>query len=165
MAMHERSDPSSFLRVSENVKLGRDVKLFGFVNLYGCEIGDESRVGTFVEIQKGAKIGARCKISSHTFICEGVTIEDEVFVGHGVMFINDRDPRATAADGKPQTEADWSVVPTHVGRGASIGSGAVIMCGVKIGAGALVGAGAVVTRDVPVGTVVAGVPARLMRKR
>jgi len=163
--MHERSDPSNFLRVSENVKLGRDVKLFGFVNLYGCEIGDDSRVGTFVEIQKGAKIGARCKISSHTFICEGVTIEDEVFVGHGVMFINDRDPRATAADGKPQTEADWSVVPTHVGKGASIGSGAVIMCGIKIGAGALIGAGAVVTKDVAAGTVVAGVPARLMRKR
>ena len=163
--MHERSDPSSFLRVSENVKLGRDVKLFGFVNLYGCEIGDDSRVGTFVEIQKGAKIGARCKISSHTFICEGVTIADEVFVGHGVMFINDRDPRATAADGSPQTEADWACVPTHVGKGASIGSGAVIMCGVKIGAGALIGAGAVVTKDVAAGTVVAGVPARLMRPR
>ena len=163
--MHERSDPSNFLRVSENVKLGRDVKLFGFVNLYGCEIGDDTRVGTFVEIQKGAKIGARCKISSHTFICEGVAIDDEVFVGHGVMFINDRDPRATAADGKPQSEADWSVVPTHVGKGASIGSGAVIMCGIKIGAGALVGAGAVVTKDVAPGVVVAGVPARLMRKR
>ena len=135
-----------------------------FVNLYGCQIGDDSRVGSFVEIQKNASVGARCKISSHTFICEGVTIEDEVFVGHGVMFINDLDPRATA-DGKPQTEADWNVMPTRVCKGASIGSGAVILGGVTIGAGALVGAGAVVTKDVAAGTVVAGCPARFMRTR
>ncbi len=135
-----------------------------FVNLYGCQIGDESRIGTFVEIQKNATIGARCKIQSHTFICEGVTIEDEVFVGHGVMFINDLDPHATA-DGRLQTEADWRVIPTRVCRRASIGSGAVILGGVTIGEGALVGAGAVVTRDVEPGTVVAGVPARSLRPR
>ena len=136
-----------------------------FANLYGCEIGDDSRVGAFVEIQKNAHIGARCKISSHTFVCEGVTIEDEVFVGHGVMFINDRDPRAANADGSPQTETDWRVVPTRVCRGASIGSGAVILAGVTIGPGALVGAGAVVTRDVEAGAVVAGCPARFLRMR
>ena len=135
-----------------------------FVNLYGCSIGDETRVGSFVEIQKNATIGARCKIQSHTFVCEGVAIEDEVFVGHGVMFINDLDPRA-AADGRPQTEADWSVLPTRVGRGASIGSGAVILGGVTIGPGALIGAGAVVTKDVAPNTVVAGVPARMTRMR
>jgi len=134
-----------------------------FVNLYGCTIGDETKIGCFVEIQKNASIGARCKISSHTFICEGVTIEDEVFVGHGVMFVNDRYPRATAGNGRPQTEADWKVVPTRVCRGASIGSGAVILCGVTVGEGALVGAGAVVTRDVPANHVVAGVPARVLR--
>jgi UDP-2-acetamido-3-amino-2,3-dideoxy-glucuronate N-acetyltransferase len=134
------------------------------VNLYGCRIGDDSRIGSFVEIQKNAVIGARCKISSHTFVCEGVTIEDEVFVGHGVMFINDMDPRATA-DGQLQTEADWKVVPTRVCRGASIGSGAVILAGVTIGAGALVGAGAVVTRDVEPRVVVAGCPAKMLRKR
>jgi UDP-2-acetamido-3-amino-2,3-dideoxy-glucuronate N-acetyltransferase len=133
------------------------------VNLYGCRIGEGARIGAFVEIQKNATIGARCKISSHTFVCEGVTIEDEVFVGHGVMFINDRFPKATAADGKPQTEADWQVIPTRVCRGASIGSGAVIMCGITIGEGALVGAGAVVTRDVPSGRLVKGVPARIAR--
>lgn len=133
------------------------------VNLYGCRIGSETKIGTFVEIQKGAVIGSRCKISSHTLICEGVTIEDEVFVGHGVMFINDRHPRATSG-GRLQAEADWRVVPTRVERGASIGSGAVVMCGVTIGAGALVGAGAVVTRDVPSGTTVAGVPARVIRQ-
>lgn len=131
------------------------------VNLYGCSVGNDSRIGAFVEIQKGVTVGARCKVSSHSFICEGVTIDDDVFIGHGVMFINDRYPRATA-DGRPQTEADWAVVPTRVGRGASIGSGAVIMCGVSIGASAMVGAGAVVTRDVPEGATVAGVPARLM---
>jgi acetyltransferase-like isoleucine patch superfamily enzyme len=141
-----------------------NVAIHCFVNLYGCEIGDDSRVGAFVEIQKGASIGRRCKISSHSFICEGVTIEDEVFVGHGVMFINDLDPRATT-DGQPQSEADWSVVPTRVCKGASIGSGAVILGGVTIGQGALVGAGAVVTRDVEPGTVVAGCPARFMRSR
>jgi UDP-2-acetamido-3-amino-2,3-dideoxy-glucuronate N-acetyltransferase len=146
------------------VKLGKDVSIHCFVNLYGCEIGDGSRVGAFVEIQKNATIGARCKISSHTFICEGVTIEDEVFVGHGVVFINDLDPRATAG-GKPQTEADWRVIPTRVCRGASVGSGAVILGGVTIGPGALVGAGAVVTKDVPEGSVVVGNPARVLRRR
>jgi acetyltransferase-like isoleucine patch superfamily enzyme len=130
------------------------------VNLYGCDVGDETKIGAFVEIQKNATIGARCKISSHTFICEGVAIEDEVFVGHGVMFINDRYPRATTAGGL-QTEADWSVIPTRVRNGASIGSGAVIMCGVTIGERALIGAGAVVTHDVPADAVVAGVPARV----
>jgi len=163
--MHERSDPGNFLRIGKDVRLGRDVSVHCFVNLYGCRIGDETRVGAFVEIQKNVSVGARCKISSHTFVCEGVTIEDEVFVGHGVMFINDLDQRATAAGGKPQTEADWVVVPTTVRRGASIGSGAVIMGGVTIGEGALVGAGAVVTKDVAPHSVVAGVPARLMRAR
>jgi acetyltransferase-like isoleucine patch superfamily enzyme len=148
-----------------NVQLGRDVLIFhrDLVNLYGCRIGDETKVGTFVEIQKGVVVGARCKISSHSFLCEGVTIEDEVFVGHGVMFINDIEPRATTADGALQTEADWSVLATRVRRGASIGSGAVIMGGVTIGEGALVGAGAVVTKDVGPGEIVAGVPARLLR--
>lgn len=135
-----------------------------FVNLYGCRVGDETRIGSFVEIQKNASIGSRCKISSHSFICEGVTIDDEVFVGHGVIFINDPDPRATA-DGRPMTEDDWRVVPIRVGRGASIGSGALVMGGVTIGPGALVGAGAVVTRDVAPGSVVAGIPARLLRMR
>jgi acetyltransferase-like isoleucine patch superfamily enzyme len=149
-----------------NVELGRDVLIFhrDLVNLYGCRIGDETKVGTFVEIQKGVAVGARCKISSHSFLCEGVTVEDEVFVGHGVMFINDIEPRATTADGALQTEADWSVLPTRVRRGASIGSGAVIMGGVTIGEGALVGAGAVVTKDVGPGEIVAGVPARLLRR-
>jgi UDP-2-acetamido-3-amino-2,3-dideoxy-glucuronate N-acetyltransferase len=140
------------------------VAIHCFVNLYGCQVGDDSRVGAFVEIQKNATVGARCKISSHTFVCEGVTIEDEVFVGHGVVFINDLDPLATA-EGRPQTEADWQVVPTRVCRGASIGSGAVILAGVTVGAGALVGAGAVVTRDVAPGSVVAGCPARFLRMR
>ena len=151
------------LRVAPDVKLGRDVRLYAFVNLYGCEIGDESRVGTFVEIQKGARIGCRVKISSHTFICEGVTIEDEVFVGHGVMFINDRYPRATNADGNLQTEADWRALPTVVKQRASIGSNATILCGVTIGEGAIVGAGSVVTHDVPAGAIVAGNPARVIR--
>jgi acetyltransferase-like isoleucine patch superfamily enzyme len=148
----------------KDVQLGRDVKIFqpDLVNLYGCSIGDETKIGAFVEIQKNASVGARCKISSHSFLCEGVAIEDEVFVGHGVMFINDPQPRATA-DGALQTEADWAVVPTRIRRGASLGSGAVIMCGVTVGEGALVGAGAVVTRDVAAGEVVAGVPARLLR--
>lgn len=150
--------------IADTVLLGLDVRVFqpGLVNLYGCSIGDETKIGAFVEIQKNARIGARCKISSHTFVCEGVTIEDEVFVGHGVMFINDRHPRATNADGSLQTEADWRVEPTRVCRGASLGSGAVIMAGVTIGERALVGAGAVVTKDVAPGTVVAGVPARLI---
>ena len=155
---------SPTLRIAPDVKLGRDVKIYSFVNLYGCEIGDESKIGAFVEIQKGARIGRRVKVSSHTFICEGVTIEDEVFVGHGVMFINDKYPRAANADGALQTEADWSVTPTLVKRGASIGSNATILCGVTIGERAIVGAGSVVTRDVPPDTIVAGVPARLMRK-
>ncbi len=148
--------------VAPDVKLGARVVIHhpDLVNLYGCEIGDDTRVGTFVEIQRGARVGARCKISSHTFVCEGVTIDDEVFVGHGVMFINDRRPQATAG-GRLQTEADWQVVQTRVARGASIGSGAVILCGVTIGERALVGAGAVVTRDVAAGEVVVGVPARV----
>ena len=154
------SPAANYLRIAPDVKLGRDVAIHCFVNLYGCAIGDESRVGAFVEIQKNATIGRRCKISSHTFICEGVHIEDEVFVGHGVMFTNDRRPKATA-DGRPQTEADWRVEQTRVCRGASIGTGAVILGGVTIGENALVGAGAVVTHDVPAGQTVVGVPARL----
>jgi len=133
------------------------------VNLYGCSIGADTKIGTFVEIQKGASVGARCKVSSHTFVCEGVSIEDDVFIGHGVMFINDRHPRATA-EGRLQTEADWTVIPTRVEKGASLGSGVVVLCGVVIGAGAMVGAGAVVTRDVPPGAVVAGVPARQFQR-
>ena len=148
--------------IAPSVHLGRNVVIHHpeLVNLYGCTVGDDSKIGAFVEIQKNARIGALCKISSHTFICEGVEIADEVFVGHGVMFINDRYPRATAGGGL-QTEADWTVIPTRVRRGASIGSGAVIMCGVTIGERALIGAGAVVTHDVPADAVVAGVPARL----
>lgn len=154
---------SPTIRIAPDVKLGRDVKIFAFVNLYGCEIGDETKVGTFVEIQKGVRIGQRVKISSHTFICEGVTIEDYVFIGHGVMFINDRYPRAANPDGSLQTEADWQVVPTIIRRGASIGSNATILCGVTVGEGAIVGAGSVVTRDVAPFTVVAGNPARVLR--
>lgn len=156
------ASPCDYLRVAADVVLGKDVKLFGFVNLYGCEIGDETRIGTFVEVQKGARIGARCKISSHTFICEGVTIESEVFVGHGVTFINDRRPLAINEDGSPQTDDDWHCQTTRVRRRASIGSGATILGGVTIGEGALVGAGSVVTRDVPAGATVAGNPARIM---
>lgn len=149
--------------VKDDVVLGRDVKIFqpSLVNLYGCQIGDETRLGAFVEIQKNAVIGRRCKISSHSFICEGVVIDDEVFVGHGVMFVNDKRPRATV-DGRLQTDSDWELLRTHVKQGASIGSGAVILGGVTIGEGALVGAGAVVTRDVPAGATVAGTPARLL---
>ncbi len=152
------------MAIKEDVQLGRGVRIFhpDLVNLYGCSVGDETRIGTFVEIQIGAKIGARCKISSHSFICEGVTIEDEVFIGHGVMFTNDKYPRATTADGRPQGAADWTVEPTRVGKGASIGSNATILCGVTVGTGAIVGAGAVVTRDVPPRAVVVGVPARVM---
>jgi acetyltransferase-like isoleucine patch superfamily enzyme len=151
--------------IAPSVRLGDRVVIHhpDLVNLYGCEIGDDSKIGAFVEIQKHASVGRLCKISSHTFVCEGVTIEDEVFVGHGVMFINDRYPRATAAGGL-QTEADWQVVPTRVKRGASIGSGAVILCGVTVGEKAMVGAGAVVTRDVPDGATVAGVPARVLAR-
>jgi len=150
--------------IAESVIQGRNVQIFhpSLVNLYGCTIGDDTKIGAFVEVQKNAFIGARCKVSSHSFICEGVTLEDEVFVGHGVMFTNDRIPRATSG-GALQTDADWGVIPTHVGKGASIGSGAVIICGVKIGAHAVIGAGAVVTKDVESGAVVAGVPARFIR--
>lgn len=151
-----------FCTISSDVVLGHDVKIYNFVNLYGCTIGDETRLGTFVEIQKGARVGARCKISSHTFICEGVTVEDEVFVGHGVMFINDRRPRATRPDGTPQTEDDWTLERTVIRRGASIGSNATILGGVEIGERAIVGAGAVVTKSVPADEVVAGNPARII---
>jgi acetyltransferase-like isoleucine patch superfamily enzyme len=154
---------AEFARISPDVKLGRNVKIFAFVNLYGCEIGDESKIGTFVEIQKGAKIGCHVKVSSHTFICEGVTIEDEVFIGHGVMFINDKYPRAATSTGQLQTEADWVCVPTLIKKGASIGSNATILCGVTVGEGAIVGAGSVVTHDVPPGAVVTGSPARVIR--
>ena len=146
-----------------NVKLGKDVKIFDFVNLYGCSIGDNTKVGTFVEIQKNACIGRNCKISSHTFICEGVNIEDNVFIGHNVTFINDKFPRATAGDGSMQTESDWKVVETFVKKGASIGSSATILCGVTIGENAIVGAGAVVTKDVPPDTIVGGVPAKIIK--
>ena len=153
----------NFMRIAPDVKLGQEVKIYAFVNLYGCEIGDESKIGTFVEIQKGAKIGSRVKVSSHTFICEGVTVEDEVFIGHGVMFINDKYPRSTSGSGQLQTEADWACVPTLVKRGASIGSNATILCGITIGEGAIVGAGSVVTHDVPPNAIVAGNPAHLIR--
>ncbi len=150
--------------LAPDVVLGERVTIMhrDLVNLYGCRVGDDTKIGAFVEVQKNASIGRRCKISSHTFVCEGVTIEDEVFVGHGVMFINDPHPRAASA-GRLQTAADWQVVPTLVRRGASIGSGAAILCGVTIGEGAMIGAGAVVTRDVPAGATVAGVPARILR--
>lgn len=149
--------------IAKDVQLGRDVTIFhpDLVNLYGCSVGDETKLGTFVEIQGGAHVGARCKISSHSFICEGVTIEDDVFIGHGVMFTNDKYPRATTTEGRPQGPADWTVEPTRVGKGASIGSNATILCGISIGARAIVGAGAVVTKDVPAGAIVAGVPARI----
>ena len=154
----------AFVRIAPDVKLGQNTRVFCFANLYGCTVGDDTRIGAFVEVQKNAFIGNRCKISSHTFICEGVTIEDECFIGHGVMFTNDKFPRATAEGGGLQTEADWKVVPTRVCRGASIGSGAVILCGLTIGEKAMIGAGAVVTKDVPPGAVVAGVPARVLRR-
>src|SRR5437016_7515371 len=155
--------PGQFCVIAPDVKLGREVVIHHFVNLYGCEIGDGTRIGSFVEIQKGARVGSNCKVSSHTFICEGVTIEDEVFIGHGVTFINDKYPRATGADGGLQTDEDWKVVPIVVKRGASIGSGATILCGVIIGERAVVGAGAVVIRDVPAMATVAGNPARLLK--
>ncbi|MFO7445634.1 MAG: acyltransferase [Ignavibacteriaceae bacterium] len=147
-----------------NVKLGKDVKIFDFVNLYGCSIDDNSKVGAFVEIQKNVTVGKNCKISSHTFICEGVHIEDNVFVGHNVTFINDKYPRSTNGDGALQSEADWSVVETYVKKGASVGSSATILCGVTIGENAIVGAGAVVTKDVPANCVVAGVPAKIIKQ-
>ena len=149
--------------IAPDVKLGKDVKLAKFINLYGCEVGDETKIGAFVEIQKNARVGRRCKISSHTFICEGVTIEDHVFVGHGVVFINDSYPRATTATGDLQTADDWKVEPTVVKKGASIGSGATVLSNVTIGERAIVGAGSVVTRDVPAGTIVAGNPAKVLR--
>jgi len=152
-------------RIAADVLLGRDVRVMAFVNLYGCEIGDETKIGTFVEIQKGVKIGSRCKISSHTFICEGVTIESEVFVGHGVTFVNDRRPRATNEKGELQREADWKCERTLVKRGASIGSGTTLLGGVTVGEHAIIGAGSVVTRDVAPGTTVAGNPARLLQVR
>jgi UDP-2-acetamido-3-amino-2,3-dideoxy-glucuronate N-acetyltransferase len=159
------NDPvDSTLRISPDVRLGRGVKVFAFVNLYGCQVGDNTKIGTFVEIQKGARIGANCKISSHTFICEGVTVEDEVFVGHGVTFINDMYPRAVRGDGVLQSEGDWQCTPTRVCRGASIGSGSTVLAGVTIGEGSLVGAGSVVTRDVPPRTIVAGNPAHVLRR-
>jgi acetyltransferase-like isoleucine patch superfamily enzyme len=153
-----------YLAIAPDVKLGKDVKLARFINLYGCEIGDETKIGAFVEIQKNASVGKRCKISSHTFICEGVTIRDHVFVGHGVAFINDAYPRATTPAGGLQTEQDWKVEQTLVEEGASIGSGATILCNVTIGEHAIVGAGSVVTRDVPPYTIVAGNPARVLRR-
>ncbi len=149
--------------VAPDVKLGQNVKLSKFINLYGCEIGDDSKIGAFVEIQKNASVGKHCKISSHTFVCEGVTIEDNVFIGHGVMFINDSYPRATAADGNLQTEADWKVERTVVKKGSSIGSGATILSNVSIGENAIVGAGSVVTKDVPPGSIVVGNPAKVLR--
>ncbi|SRR5581483_9669909 len=155
--------PQLHQKIAPDVKLGKGVRIFDFTNLYGCEIGDEVKIGAFVEIQKGVKVGNRCKISSHTFICEGVSLEDEVFIGHNVTFINDRYPRATAANGQLQTEADWTCIPTRIKRGASIGSGATLLCGITVGENAVVGAGSVVTRDVPAGAVVAGNPARVIK--
>jgi len=153
----------AYLAIAPDVKLGKDVKLARFINLYGCEVGDGTKIGTFVEIQKNAKVGCRCKISSHTFICEGVTIEDFVFIGHGVTFINDTYPRAATPSGDLQTEKDWKVEPTLVRKGASIGSGSTILSNVTIGEEAIVGAGSVVTRDVPAHSIVAGNPARMLR--
>ena len=150
-------------QIAPNVKLGKRVRTFGFVNLYGCEIGDDVKIGTFVEIQKGVKIGSRCKISSHSFICEGVTIEDEVFIGHNVTFTNDLYPRATNGGGALKAEEDWTCVPTVIKRGAAIGSGATLLCGITVGENSVVGAGSVVTRDVPANTVVAGNPARILK--
>lgn len=150
-------------RIAPNVKLGRGVRIYDFTNLYGCEIGDDVKIGTFVEIQKGVKVGNRCKISSHTFICEGVTLEDDVFVGHNVTFINDRYPRATNGTGQLQTEADWTCIKTLVKRGASIGSGATLLCGITVGENAIIGAGSVVTKNVAPGATVAGNPAKQMK--
>lgn len=152
-----------FQKITPDVVLGKDVKVFEFVNMYGCRVDDFSKIGTFVEIQKGASIGKHCKISSHTFICEGVTIEDDVFIGHNVTFINDLYPRATSDEGGLQTEADWEVVPTRICKGASIGSSTTLLCGVTVGEKAIVGAGSVVTKDVPPNSVVAGNPARIIR--
>jgi UDP-2-acetamido-3-amino-2,3-dideoxy-glucuronate N-acetyltransferase len=152
-----------FQQIAADVKLGRGVRIYGFTNLYGCNIGDDVKIGTFVEIQKGASIGNNCKISSHTFICEGVTLEDDVFIGHNVTFINDPYPRATNGNGQLQTDVDWKCIPTRVKRGASIGSGSTLLCGVTVGENAIVGAGSVVTKDVPPHAVVAGNPARILK--
>lgn len=152
-----------YVCISEDVKLGKDVKLSKFINLYGCEVGDETKIGAFVEIQKNATVGKRCKISSHTFICEGVAIEDNVFIGHGVTFINDSYPRATTADGSLQTESDWKVERTVIKKGASVGSGSTILANVTVGENAIIGAGSVVTKDVPPNSIVAGNPAKLLR--
>jgi UDP-2-acetamido-3-amino-2,3-dideoxy-glucuronate N-acetyltransferase len=152
-------------KIASDVKLGEGVKIYEFVNLYGCDIGDNTKIGAFVEIQKGVKIGKNCKISSHTFICEGVTIEDNVFIGHNVTFINDLYPRATAADGQLQTEDHWTCIPTYVKKGSSIGSSATLLCGITVGENAVVGAGSVVTKDVPPNTIVAGNPAKVLRKK
>jgi acetyltransferase-like isoleucine patch superfamily enzyme len=157
------SPKPSWRRIAPDVKLGKNVRICDFTNLYGCEIGDEVKIGTFVEIQKGVKIGNRCKISSHTLICEGVTLEDDIFIGHNVTFTNDRYPRATSENGQLQTDADWICIPTLIERGASIGSGATLLCGITVGEAAMVGAGSVVTKDVPRGAVVAGNPARVIR--
>jgi acetyltransferase-like isoleucine patch superfamily enzyme len=154
---------NSYNCIADDVKLGKNVRLSQFINLYGCEIGDETKIGAFVEIQKNASIGSRCKISSHTFVCEGVVIEDNVFIGHGVMFINDSYPRATTPDGNLQSEADWKVERTIIKKGASIGSGATILSDTKVGENAIVGAGSVVTKDVPANSIVAGNPARVLR--
>jgi len=153
-----------YLSIADDVKLGSYVKLATFINLYGCTVGDNTKIGAFVEIQKNASVGKNCKISSHTFICEGVTIEDNVFIGHNVTFVNDSFPRATAGDGQLQTESDWECIPTLVKKGASIGSSATLLCGITIGENAMVGAGSVVTRDVPPDTIVAGNPARIMKR-
>ena len=157
-------EPGSLQKIAPNVKFGEGVKVYDFVNLYGCEIGDHSKIGTFVEIQKGAKIGKNCKISSHTFICEGVTIEDDVFIGHNVTFINDMYPRSTVEGGGLQTKADWVCNPTLIKKGASVGSSTTVLAGVTVGEKAIVGAGSVVTKDVPPGTIVAGNPAKVLRK-
>lgn len=157
-------DSEFFKKISPDVQLGENVKIASFVNLYGCQVGDNTKIGTFVEVQKGAKIGKNCKIQSHTFICEGVTVEDDVFVGHNVTFINDKYPRSVTPGGKMQTEKDWKVTSTLVKKGASIGSSATIMCGVTIGENALVGAGSVVLEDVPRDTIVAGCPAKILKK-
>ena len=153
-----------YLSIADDVKLGKDVKIFNFVNLYGCEIGDGTKLGTFVEVQKGVKIGKNCKVSSHTFICEGVTIEDNCFIGHNVTFINDPLPRSTTDSGELQTEEDWVCIPTLIKKGASVGSSATLLCGITVGENAIIGAGAVVTKDVPANSIVAGVPARVLRK-
>jgi len=158
------SDSVPTKRIASNVKLGKNVKIIGFANLYGCEIGDNTKIGTFVEIQKGARIGKNCKVSSHTFICEGVAVEDGVFIGHNVTFTNDLYPRATTSDGNLQTDDDWKCIAITVKRGASIGSGATLLCGITVGENAIVGAGSVVTKDVPPDTIVAGNPAKILRR-